>query len=181
MTESPSLPRLPEFEHVRQGYHPGQVDEFIRMAGQRLRDLEQQLAGALHGSRSEPARLIADLVRDGLAELDSHRAGLDADLAAARARVAADAEQLLDSAHADAQQILAAAQSQADQLLAQARSDARAMIEDATARQAAASARAQEMADLHGSTLHRLAAIRDQLHTALAGESQMEQPLVPGS
>ena len=166
--------RVPEFQRVANGLHPGHVHEFItRMLGE-LSHLRAQLEQAAASPAGQ--RLIEDLLADAAREI----AGQRAQAAEESARRIEDADRqgqgAIAAARVQADQIMRGATEQAASVIDGARQEAKGMLDAASAKSTAvdqaAGARLDALTARHEDLLSRMRAGKEHLDAILEAEEQ---------
>lgn len=193
-----TLPAIGEavFDKQSNGYHRGQVDDFIRTlrnhlsaAEHRVQQLEHRLmpgAEEMAGDAGRVAeaaltspqatRMIADLLQLATDEALGMRTQAAQEAARLLADARAEASGIIAAARQQADGMAAGARQQADTVIEGARADAKKLTDSAAARAAAvheaAGRRLDAMTSLHAETIRRATAIRDTMGKLLENEEQ---------
>ena len=161
-----TAPAEPHFDVVRRGFDPAQVVEHVKREGERSRELESRLAGAvgelaaarqeLESVRATPqdpmagvSRHVTDLLRGFDEEIERQRRGVELEFTGMLAEARTEAAQLRIDAQTEADQ----ARGRADRLLREAQEEAARVR--------------SEMEALRGSTLDELRGMRDRMRSSL--------------
>lgn len=175
----------PEFDTVRRGYRPEQVDSAVRELQWRLEVAERERREAQERVESLGASLEA--ARAGAPDTFGMRAEkilrmAEHDAGQRRGRADDDAEQILADARAEAEQVRAEARAEAERSLADAAASVARMRAEAAAARRETDQCADAAASMHEHVLGLRSAVRGEiarLHAAMGAELRTLDEMVP--
>jgi DivIVA domain-containing protein len=169
---------LPAFERTPRGYHPGQVDSFLREVLHRMHVAEEALARGVTEVEDNPRarRLVDELIQLALDEITGQKTAALAQAAQILEGARSQAGQIMATAQEESARMVSGAREQSDTLLSSARAEAKRQL-DAAAAQAAAVAegagrRMLALTAAHEQTLTRLGEINQVTGRLLTAEDQ---------